>query len=165
MGRVATKAVGNAYYEARINAAKWNDKLSSREGAAELLHVSQDCVTDAELGLYKVMPVDLVIRMADLYKAPELLNTYCLHECPIGETRMISDKVLPIERITVKLIKTLRVDQLDNIKDRLIDISEDGIIDESEKADLDEILMYLEKVSRTISELKIIGQKITGGKK
>ncbi len=165
MGRGATKAGGNAYYEARITASIWNEKLSSRAGAAELLNVSVDCVTDAELGLYKVMPVDLVIRMADLYQAPQLLNTYCLHECPIGANMMISDKVLPIERITVKLIKSLKVDQLDSVKDRLIDISEDGIIAEDEKKDLDDILAYLDTISRTISELKIIVQKINGGAK
>lgn len=40
MGRGATKAAGNVYYKARIEAAKWNDRLCSREGAAEALGVS-----------------------------------------------------------------------------------------------------------------------------
>lgn len=35
MGAAATKAVGNVYYEARKKAAMYNDRLSSREGAAE----------------------------------------------------------------------------------------------------------------------------------
>lgn len=39
MGRSATKAAGNVYYQARIEAAKWNDRLCSREGAAEALGV------------------------------------------------------------------------------------------------------------------------------
>lgn len=49
MGRGATKAAGNVWYEARMDAAKWNDKLSSRAGAAEALNMSEDAVKDAEL--------------------------------------------------------------------------------------------------------------------
>lgn len=39
MGRGATKAAGNVWYEARMEAAKWNDKLLSRAGAAEALNI------------------------------------------------------------------------------------------------------------------------------
>ena len=53
MGRGATKAAGNVYYKARIEAAKWNDRLCSREGAAEALGVSVDTVKNIELGLHK----------------------------------------------------------------------------------------------------------------
>lgn len=55
MGRGATKAAGNVWYEARMEAAKWNDKLLSRAGAAEALNMSEDAVKDAELGLNKCM--------------------------------------------------------------------------------------------------------------
>lgn len=67
MGRGATKAAGNVWYEARMEAAKWNDKLLSRAGAAEALNMSEDAVKDAELGLNKCMPVDKAVLMADLY--------------------------------------------------------------------------------------------------
>lgn len=67
MGRGATKAAGNVYYKARIEAAKWNDRLCSREGAAEALGVSVDTVKNIELGLHKCVPVDLVVLMSDLY--------------------------------------------------------------------------------------------------
>lgn len=60
MGRGATKAAGNVWYEARMEAAKWNDKLLSRAGAAEALNMSEDAVKDAELGLNKCMPVALI---------------------------------------------------------------------------------------------------------
>ena len=49
MGRGATKAAGNVYYQARIEAAKWNGSLSSREGAAEALGVSVDTVKTSNL--------------------------------------------------------------------------------------------------------------------
>ena len=82
MGRGATKAAGNVYYKARIEAAKWNDRLCSREGAAEALGVSVDTVKNIELGLHKCVPVDLVVLMSDLYTAPYLLSLYCKQECP-----------------------------------------------------------------------------------
>ncbi len=67
MGRDATKAAGNVWYEARMKAAKYNSKLYSREGAAECLGMSPSSVADAELGLTKFMPVDKAVLMADCY--------------------------------------------------------------------------------------------------
>lgn len=162
MGRGATKAAGNVWYKARMEAAKWNDKLLSRAGAAEALNMSEDAVKDAELGLNKCMPVDKAVLMADLYRKPELRNYYCLHECPIGRTLAISDETPGLERVTVKLLKNLRVDELEDVKDKLVDISEDGKITEDEKPDLEAILEYLDKLSKTVSELRLIGEKALG---
>lgn len=163
MGRDATKAAGNPWYEARKRAAEYDDRLSSREGAAERLGMSVSSVADAELGLTKCMPVDKAVLMADLYNAPHLLNYYCLHECPIGCRQSISDEVLDIDRVTVKLLKNLKVNQLTEMKDKLLDIAEDGIISNDEKPDLREILEYLDKLAKTVSELKTIGQMALNG--
>lgn len=140
MGREATKAAGNPWYEARKKAADYDDRLGSREGAAERLGMSVSSVADAELGLSKCMPVDKAVLMADLYNAPQLLNYYCLHECPIGCRQSLSDKVLGIERVTVKLLKSLKIEDLDEIKDKLVDIAADGLISEDEKPEMREIL-------------------------
>lgn len=78
MGREATKAAGNPWYEARKRAAEYDDRLSSREGAAESLGMSVSALADAELGLTKCMPVDKAVLMSDRYNAPQLLNYYCL---------------------------------------------------------------------------------------
>ena len=163
MGRDATKAAGNPWYEARKRAAEYDDRLSSREGAAERLGMSVSSVADAELGLTKCMPVDKAVLMADLYNAPHLLNYYCLHECPIGCRQSISDEVLDIDRVTVKLLKNLKVNQLTEMKDKLLDIAEDGVISDDEKPDLREILSYLDKLAKTVSELKTIGQMALNG--
>ena len=40
MGREATKAAGNVWYEARKKAAEYDGRLASREGAAEQLGMS-----------------------------------------------------------------------------------------------------------------------------
>ena len=84
MGAAATKAVGNVYYEARKKAAMYNDRLSSRDGAAEALGISPSTLADYELGLTKFVPVENVIRMADVYNAPQLKPHYCKNVCPIG---------------------------------------------------------------------------------
>jgi hypothetical protein len=165
MGRGATVAAGNRWYQARIERAKVDDRYASRAGAAEMLGMSEDAVKSTELGLEKHMPVEKAVLMADAYNAPDLLHHYCMHECPIGLTMPLSDEVLSIEHITVKLIKSLRVDELSKIKDKLVDIAEDGEIADDELEDLKKIMDYLGKLSRTISELKILGEKITGEKR
>lgn len=163
MGRDATKAAGNPWFEARKKAAMYDERLYSREGAAEMLGMSVSSVADAELGLTKCMPVDKAVLMADLYKAPQLLNHYCLHECPIGCRHSLSESVVDIDRVTVKLLRSLRVENLEEIKDKLLDISEDGIVSEDEKPELQEVIKYLDKLATTVSELKIIGEIALGG--
>lgn len=162
MGREARKAAGNPWYEARKKAAEYDDRLCSREGAAERLGMSVSAVADAELGLTKCMPVDKAVLMADLYNAPNLLNYYCLHECPIGCRHSISDEVVDIDRVTVKLLRSLRVDKLEEIKDTLLDIAEDGKITDDEKPELKAVLEYLDGLAKTVSELKTIGEIALG---
>ena len=162
MGRRPTKAGENPWYKARMEAAKYDDRLLSREGAAERLGMSVSAVSGAELGLSKCMPVDKAVLMADLYKAPHLLNWYCLNECPIGCRLPLSDEVLGIDRVTVKMLKNLRVDDIKDVKEKLIDIAADGVISDDEKPDFREVLGYLDELARTISELKTIGLMALG---
>ena len=124
--------------------------------------MSVSAVSDAELGLSKCMPVDKAVLMADLYKAPHLLNWYCLNECPIGCRLPLSDEVLGIDRVTVKMLKNLRVDDIKDVKEKLIDIAADGVISDDEKPDFREVLGYLDELARTISELKTIGLMALG---
>lgn len=92
MGRTATKANSNICFRCRKEASAYNDKLSSREGAAELLGLSVSSLADYELGVTKVIPVDKIVLMADLYNAPELKVWYCSQECPIEDKRVIVAK-------------------------------------------------------------------------
>ncbi|MBR1456214.1 MAG: XRE family transcriptional regulator [Oscillospiraceae bacterium] len=159
MGSGATKAVGNPWYEARMEAAKADPRLFSREGAAELLGMSVSSVADAELSLSKSMPVDKAVLMSDLYKDPALLNYFCLHECPIGRRRPISDDTIEIERATVKLTKILRKETVQWFKHGLQDIAADGMVSEDELEAFDAIVDELREVSKIISELEIIRDK------
>ena len=158
MGRDATKAAGNPWYQARKKAAEYDDRLCSRESAAEQLGMSGSSLADAELGNTKFMPVDKAVLMADRYNAPWLLNHYCLNECPIGCRHSLSDEVVGIDRVTVKLLKSLKTEQLGEVKDTLLDIAADGKITEDEKPALQEVLTYLDDLAKTVSELKTIGE-------
>lgn len=158
MGRDATKAAGNPWYQARKKAAEYDDRLCSRESAAEQLGMSVSSLADAELGNTKFMPVDKAVLMADRYNAPWLLNHYCLNECPIGCRHSLSDEVVGIDRVTVKLLKSLKTEQLGEVKDTLLDIAADGKITDDEKPALQEVLTYLDDLAKTVSELKTIGE-------
>ena len=83
MGKDPMNENNNVYFKARKKAAIYNERLYSREGAAELLGISVSTLADYELGNTKVIPVDKVVLMADLYKAPELITRYCMSECPV----------------------------------------------------------------------------------
>lgn len=165
MGRTATKANSNICFRCRKEASAYNDKLSSREGAAELLGLSVSSLADYELGVTKVIPVDKIVLMADLYNAPELKVWYCSQECPIGKDCgfLPSDSVSTVERTTMKLLKILKNDDVDDVKTRLIEIAADGVIANDEKAALAEILQYLDSLIKAAGELKLIGTKVLKG--
>ncbi len=157
MGTNPTKAMDNIYCRCRKEAAKYNDKLNSREGAAELLGVSVSSLADYELGNTKVVPVDKVVLMADLYNAPEIKNFYCTNECPIGEHTVHKLEIAELDRLTIKVLSALR--GIDSVKDKLIDIVADGVIAENEKPDLDAVLKALDEITIYSQELRLWAEK------
>lgn len=157
MGMRATKAAGNKYYQCREAAAKYNDRLRSREGAAELLGISVSSLADYELGVTKIMPVEVVMRMADLYGAPELRNYYCRHECPLGAECVPELACEELDRVSLKILGALN--RGDDIKDVLLAITEDGEIDEGERPQLDRVIDFLDKLSTAAAELKLWAEK------
>lgn len=165
MGRDAIKAAENPYFRCRREAAKYNDRLYSREGAAELLGVSVSSLADYELGITKVIPVDKVVLMAELYNAPELKIRYCSHDCPIGRNLpMPSASLTSVERTALRLLRSLKDSSVDDVKETLIDITADGVISDHEVVELEEVMEYLNELIVAAGELKLIGSKILGGK-
>lgn len=153
----------NVYFRARKEAATYNDRLFSREGAAELLGISVSTLADYELGNTKVVPVDKVVLMADLYNSPELKTGYCKHECPIGKTMPLATEILGIEGIALRLIREFDTEKVKQMEKSLIDIAADGIISEEEKPELESILKRLDELAVVISEMKLIGEKALKG--
>ena len=107
MSRSPTKAAGNAFCEARKHAATFNDRLNSREGAAEELSIDRTRLARIELGSLWPYPEE-VLLMADCYNAPELLNHFCCNICPIGCRSQQKVEVEELDRLTVKLLAAMR---------------------------------------------------------
>lgn len=149
----------NVYFKARKKAASYNEKLYSREGAAELLGISVSTLADYELGNTKVVPVDKVVLMADLYKSPELITGYCMRECPVHGFLPLATEEKSIQGIALRLLKGLKEDELRDMKNDLIEITEDGIISNEEIPKLKVILSKLDSMAEVISEMKIATEK------
>ncbi len=156
MGNSPTKAADNIYCKCRKEAAKYNDKLNSREGAAELLGLSVSSLSDYELGLTKVVPVDKVALMADLYGAPEMKAYYCKECCPLGcnNAKVILED---LDRISLKALSSFR--KIAGAKETLLNIAEDGIISDDEKPDLDNLLNIMDEVETVIKTFKLWAEK------
>lgn len=160
MAKQPTKAAKNMYCIARKEAAKYNPKFTSREGASECLGISKDSLTDYELDLCKVVPVDKVVKMADAYNAPQLLNNYCCNECPIGKriTQPIdSENINNLYRFAISATNDL--ENSTKIQKTLLKIVEDGIINDSEQEELKVIISFFTELEKRAEELRIIAEK------
>lgn len=133
MGTRPTKAKDNIFCKARLDAARYNDKLKSRAGAAEALgYASESTISDWELGISVPTP-EAVLKMSDLYNAPELINTYCHNLCPLGwDIPEITAQDL--DRISIKALSSFQ--KISKTKEELLDIVSDGIVSEDEQPTL-----------------------------
>lgn len=152
MGRRPTKAADNPFCQARLEAARYNEKFYSKDYAAEQLHISAGQLQDYELGITKCIPPDSILRMADLYNAPELRNLYCREMCPLGHD-VPKLELEDLDRITVRAMSSLR--KMAETKEILLDITEDGVISDDEKPELETVMKNLDDVSAIAQSLKI----------
>lgn len=149
----------NVYFSCRKRAASYNERLNSRETAAELLGISSSTLANYELGITKSVPVDAVVMMSDLYNAPELKNMYCKKECPIGKSLPVATEINSLEGITVRLLNGLDDEEICTMKRRLLKIAEDGKIDNQERTEFNSIMSALDNIAKTISELRMLAEK------
>lgn len=160
MGKGSINENNNVYFKARKRAAAYNERLYSREGASELLGISVSTLADYELGNTKVVPVDKVVLMADLYNAPELVTRYCMGECPVHGFLPLATEEKSIQGITLRILLGFNEDRLRVMKEDLMEIAADGIISREEIPKLKAILDKLDKLAEIISEMKIAGEKL-----
>ncbi len=109
MGKDCTKTNENIYFKCRKEAASYDERLRSRESAADLLGVSPSSLADYELGNTKVVPVDKVHLMADLYNAPQLRTMYCKYDCPIGAFLTVATEIMSLDTIVLTGVGVLVV--------------------------------------------------------
>lgn len=161
MDNGCTNEPENIYFRCRKEAAIYNQALSSREGAAELLGISVSSLAKYELGITKTVPVDVVVLMSDLYNAPELRPQYCKHECPIGKMMNLATEINTVEITAIRLIKKLGITEVENIKERLLDIA-DCPDRASKMENLEYVMTRLSSLQECISELMLYGEKCKG---
>ena len=159
MDNAGKEGAETMYFRCRKEAALHNDRLNSRAGAAEALGISESSLAKHELGITKVVPVDLVALMADLYGCPELKANYCKNECPLGRDLTLATEVSPIERVTLNILSGLSTGKIEQIKQQLIDIAADGVIDSSEAPQMRGIVDYLGRLSKSVAELQLLCEK------
>lgn len=125
----------------------------TREQASQLLdYVSADRIEKIESEKSLPHP-DEVLAMAKAYKAPNLCNYFCSHECPIGIENVPEVSIKELSQITLEMLASLTV--LQREKDRLVEITVDGKISEDEYEDFATIKKHLEEISMTIDSLKL----------
>ncbi len=152
MGTNPTKAADNIFCQARKKAAMYNEKLQSRAGAAELLgYASSSTISDWELGI-SLPTAQAVLKMADLYNAPELINSYCTEMCPLGGDLQKVD-TNSLDRITIQALASF--ERLSRTRNILLDITADGEISEDEKEPLDQVLRHFEELEKVAQNLKL----------
>lgn len=152
MGKKATKAADNMYYLARCEAQMNNPDLSSREKAAEIIGIDRTRLARIELDTISPYPEE-VKAMAEAYNTPELGNSYCARECPLGRDSVKEVTIDDFDRLALKVLGSLK--DIDELRASLIAISEDGIIDEKEQTAFQDILDSLEKISMNAKALQL----------
>lgn len=155
----------NIYFACRKKAAEHNERLSSRESAAELLGISVSTLANYELGITKSVPVDSVVRMADLYNAPHLKYRYCKHECLIGTCHPYKEDEQSLESIVVQLLSKFDEDKMKDLKKKLLMIAEDGEVSKDEEETFKQLVEEMNRMSEVITSIKILDEKLHGGTK
>ena len=152
MGKKATKAADNMYYLARSEAAEGNADFASREKTAEIIGIDRTRVARIELDAISPYPEE-VKAMSEAYNMPELCNSYCARECPIGRNNVPEVTIDDFDRLALKVLGSLK--DIDSLRASLIAISEDGVIEEKERPAFQEILDSLEKISTNAKALRL----------
>jgi predicted transcriptional regulator len=153
----STVARGNVYFEARLRAAQNDYRYNSRESASEMIYVHERTLADYERGI-TTPPPDVVIRMADMYGAPELLNHFCANECPAGRGRINKVDELTPPHIATRL--RVATADLSSILLSLDRIAADGVVDQSEMPVLLDATQELAKLKKVIEELELMTSKL-----
>lgn len=151
MANITAKTSSNVFYKARWEAAKHNEQLSSREGAADIMSIDRGRLYRIESSIINPYPEEIRL-MADLYNAPELENHYCTSMCPLG-ANIPKVSIETLDRISLRALDAFR--KVKDAKELLVDIVADGVIDDSEKPGLDKILSTLDELEQVAQSLKI----------
>lgn len=145
------------YRDARKRAAGENALLNNAATAQSLLSIDRGRLltiekTPDEKG-YDIPKPDEVMIMAKVYEAPELINYYCTHQCPLRDKESKPLEYESLNDISVPLMSSLYAIKL--LEKDIFKILGDGKIDIYETNKLKEIMSVLGTLSTTTSALKL----------
>ena len=124
----------------------------SRECAAHQLYIGTRTLADYESGR-TITPPDVAMRMADVYKEPALPAAYCAKVCPIGQVLAHSFDMPAFAVTVLRVLKEFA--DMEQLRDRLIEIAADGELRQQEADDFERILKEAVELEKRIGELKI----------
>ena len=152
MSKPATKAANSPFYLARMEAAKVNDRFSSREGAADEMGIDRTRLARIELDSITPYPEEVML-LADAYDAPQLLNFYCSTCCPIGRQNVKPCALQEFDRVMMQALAALQ--GADKVSAAIISIARDGRVDPGEDVKMGEILAYMKNVASTAEAMQL----------
>ena len=157
MGRKSTRENKTAYQIAR------EKRGLTIEKAGELMDgITSDRIAKLENGSVHVQPEDVVL-MAECYRAPELCNYYCTHECAVGEKTVEEIEIKSLSQIAIETLNSLN--KMTRLKDRLLEIVEDGRVRPDESDDFLIIKSTLDKIAASVNALQLwVDGQIADGK-
>lgn len=147
MGKRSIKENKNIYQTSREAAG-----LTREKAEAEMIFVSAERIEKIESEKSLPHP-DEILAMSQCYKVPTLCNYFCSHECPIGQKYVPEVKFKDLSQITLETLASLN--SLEKAKNRFIEITVDGKVTEDEIKDFLSIQKELEKISASVSSLKL----------
>ena len=125
----------------------------TREKAGDLIPgFSPERIEKIENGRTQIQPEDALL-LEEYYRAPALLNYYCCNECPIGEVHAGRAQSKELSQIAVETLNA--VNQMNRIKNRLLEIAEDGRVRTDEYEDFMKIKGVLDRIAQSVSNLQL----------
>lgn len=152
MPKQSTMCADNDFYKARMAAASCNERLASREGAAEETGIDRTRLARIELGNLVPYPEE-VILLAEAYNAPQLTSHYCSKMCPLGRKTIPPAEMRSLDRLTICIISALG--ETSRIKDAILEVAKDGVITPDEYDQVRQIAAVLERIEIVSRETKM----------
>ncbi len=157
MGKKSVKLNKNIYQLSREK-----ENLTREKASAMMEYISADRIEKIESEKSLPHP-DEILAMSKCYKAANLCNYFCSHECPIGQQYVPEVQIKDLSQIVLEMLASMNA--LNKSQTRLIEITVDGQISEDEMVDFVKIQKELNNISMSVDALQMwIEEMIHSGK-
>lgn len=152
MPKQAVNAIGNIYYEARMEASEFKD-CKSREVVAEQVGIEKRRLLAIENNKRNPYP-DEAVRMSEFYEAPHIIEDFCKNKCPIGE-KLFDKKTVAGDIFKASVMTVAGMEHLKGAISILLEALKDGVLTKEEIEEVDECMEVLNEFMDSLLNLKI----------